>query len=397
MSVNNTSYRWVSLIVLMFATAALNYTILLIPSMAVTIIGAYNLTQVQFATIASMPFLAGFILGIPSGTLGDKYGVKPVVAIGLILAVVGSGLRINASSYVSLMSCNFFIGVGVATIDANVAKYLNMWFKTEEIGTAMGLFMAATALGTSLAFATGNLYTNYQTALMVAFILLAVSFIAWMILAKSVERPDNYKAEPISNHLKVCFKSKNLWIANISIFLILGATLVINNFLTQALIVEKGITPVKAGLITTMLNVCLIIGSFVNGYVTSKTGRVKPVIVVISCVAGIAYYMAWMAPFGIGTYIFLIIAGLTAGGTIPVSKTIVPMIVKTGDFDESSVGTAGGIHSASQNLGAFIVPTYIVAAIAGQDFQMSFAIGSIIFIAAGLLNLLLPELGVKGN
>lgn len=397
MEIQGSKYRWKILIAMMLGISSLNFAILLVPSMAATIIGQFGLTQVQFATIASISFLAGFIFGIPSGTLADRYGVKLVIVVGLAISLLGAILRINAATYGALALCNFLIGVGVATIDANAAKYLSMWFKPEEMGTAMGMFVSSTGVGTGLAFATGNLYPTYKIAFTVAVAWIAIGLIAWFLMAKKVEMPQGFKPEPMSKHLGVCFKSKNLMISTLSIFLILGATLVINSFLTQALIVEKGLEPVHAGLISTMLNVCLIIGGFVSGLIVSKIGKLKPVLVTICIVCGACYYLAWIMPFGTLTYLILILAGLTAGGTIPVAKTMVPMISITGDFGPESIGTAGGIHSAAQNLGAFIIPTYIVAGIAGQDFQMSFAIGFGIFVLAGLLNLLIPELGPNGS
>jgi MFS family permease len=392
-----TSYRWIILIAMMLGIAGLNYCILLVPAIAVTIIKIFGFSQVQFASIASIAFLAGAILGIPSGTIADRIGVKPVVTCGLLIALIGSIGRMYAGNYSIFLLCSFLIGVGSATIDANAAKYISMWFKPEEMGIAMGLFVGATGVGTSLAFATGNLYPTYSLAFAVGTIWITVAFLFWGIFAKKVEIPDTAKHEPFKKHLGVCMKSRYLWITTLSIFLILGATLVVNNFLTQALILEKSCEPVQAGLITTMLNICLIIGGVMSGIITSKAGRIKPVIIPICIICGLCYYLAWIVPFGTATYIILCIAGLTAGGTIPVSKSIVPMIVKTGDFGIESVGTAGGIHSAAQNLGAFIVPTYIVAAMVGQNFHKSFLLAFVLFVIAGLLNLLIPELGAKND
>lgn len=393
----SSSYRWIVLIAMMLGISGLNYCILLVPSLAVTIIKVFHFNQVQFASIAGIAFLAGAILGIPSGASADRFGAKTIISFGLALSLVGAIGRIYTENYVTFLLFSFLIGVGVAAIDANAAKYLSMWFKDKEMGTAMGLFVGSTGVGTSLAFATGNRFASYTTAFTVGAIWVGVGLVFWILFAKKVKMPEGYKPEPIKTHLGVCLKSKYLWISTASIFLILGAILVVNNFLTQALILEKGCDPVEAGMITTMLNVCLVIGGILSGIITGKMGRMKPVIIAICITCGLCYYLAWTVPFGTATYIILCIAGLTAGGTIPITKTIVPMITKTGDFGPESIGTAGGIHSAFQNLGAFIVPTYIVAALVGQDFQKSFLMAFIIFVVAGLLNLFIPEVGAGNN
>lgn len=392
----NSSYRWIVLVAMMLGVSSLYYCVLLVPSVAVTIIDVFSFSQVQFASIASVAFLAGAILGLPSGALADRYGVKAIILIGLALSLIGAIGRIYSDSYGSFLLFSFLIGIGAAAIDANAAKYINMWFQEKEMGLAMGLFVSSSAVGTSMAFATGNRFSSYTTAFAAGAVWVAVAFAVWLFFAKNAKTQDGVKTEPIKKHIGISVKSKNLWISAVSIFLILGGVMVVNNFLTQALILEKGCEPVQAGMITTMLNVCLVIGGIGSGMITGKFGKVKPVIITICIVCGICYYLAWIVPFSAATYIILCIAGFAAGGTIPVTKTIVPLITKTGDFGPESIGTAGGIHSAAQNLGAFVVPTYIVAALVGQDFNMSFLMAFIIFTVAGLLNLFIPELG-SGN
>jgi NNP family nitrate/nitrite transporter-like MFS transporter len=60
-------------------------------------------------------------------------------------------------------------------------------------------------------------------------------------------------------------------------------------------------------------------------------------------------------------------------------------------------GSAGGIVGTLQVIGAVFIPSFILTPIAGHNYNLFFALGSVCFLLVGIVTLLLPELGVKAR
>lgn len=54
--------------------------------------------------------IVGVLLSLPGGTLADRFGVKKVLAVALVIATIGVFLRIWADSYVLLFASMFLSG-----------------------------------------------------------------------------------------------------------------------------------------------------------------------------------------------------------------------------------------------------------------------------------------------
>jgi NNP family nitrate/nitrite transporter-like MFS transporter len=226
---------------------ALTYTAFMVASVAVQVISAFSLTQVQFGAVTTVPFLAGAALGLPIGMLGDRFGVKHVVSIA------------------------------------------------------------------------------------------------------------------------------------------------VTSFLIQALVEGKELTSQAAGLSVMVLDLVAIVGAVGAGWIAQRAGRFRLVVIVLSLLSAAACYLVWRVP-GVGlTLLLLGVVGLVEGGVTPVAKSLIPRMALREHLPMQSVGTAGGIHTSIMYLGAFLVPTYLVAAVAGDDFHKVFLMSALLVAAGGLVNLLIPR------
>ena len=55
------------------------------------------------------------------------------------------------------------------------------------------------------------------------------------------------------------------------------------------------------------------------------------------------------------------------------------------------LGTAGGFQACLQNLGAFVIPTYIVANIAGSNYGILFMIVAIVLALYAITCIIIPK------
>lgn len=81
------------------------------------IIHNFNLSDLAMAGfIPTSFFLAYAIMSIPAGILIDRYGEKPVLAIGFAMPLIGSVLFASLHTYPALLASSFIIGLGMAML-----------------------------------------------------------------------------------------------------------------------------------------------------------------------------------------------------------------------------------------------------------------------------------------
>jgi NNP family nitrate/nitrite transporter-like MFS transporter len=395
------AYRWVILFVTVLCTTVLNYSNLIFAARAVDVMNQFSMNQAQLAAVATIGMLPGAFLSIILGALLDKKGIKKITGIFFLLSTLFLVWRVFATSYIQLLLIT--VAVGIFFLPTNIVspKLVGMWFGREEIGIAMGIWGAAAGIGTTLAFATGNLFPSGQAAFASCAILSAALTALWFILIR--ESPPGLDGKempapppPPSGSFGKVFKSANMWKVMFCCGFAVGCALLVNTYLTQALILEKGLNPVNAGFVSTLLNVCLIIGGVISGFVVSKSRRINIPYAFICIAGGIGYYIVWSVPFGTLTYVVLALTGVIVSGSIGVNMTRVPLLPLTGDFGMENVATAAGANNTALGIMAFIIPT-VVAAVAKDNFGLVFIIAAVILVIVGLVGMTIPELGESGK
>lgn len=109
-----------------------------------------GLSLVQIGTIWGLSSLAGVFFSIPGGLLGDRFGVKTILPLACILAGLTGALRGVANSFLSLAIIVFISGIVRLIIPINLTKTIGLWFKGENLGTAMGISAVGMGLGLML-------------------------------------------------------------------------------------------------------------------------------------------------------------------------------------------------------------------------------------------------------
>ena len=94
-------------------------------------------TDLQLAMLGSMSFVIFFtVLGIPFGRLADRVVRKNMIAAGLVVWSLFSGLTGFANGFWSLLVCRMMVGVGEATLGPAALSLLSDYFPPREIGRA---------------------------------------------------------------------------------------------------------------------------------------------------------------------------------------------------------------------------------------------------------------------
>lgn len=387
------SYRWIILVLAFLVHCGLQIAILITMGMGALMMGpAVGLTVTEFSMIATMPYLTGFLFGIVGGAWADRKSIRTVMVFGLAVASVGAIMRVFSMAFPIQLLASFLIGFSLAALNANSAKLFRLWFPGRWTSIAMGIYiLGATAGGGAIAMKVGPVLTDPQTGFILGAVCTVVSLILWIFLGRTYPGGETEASEPMTKYLGVVLKNKYVWIISLVMFGAFGASIVENNFLTAGLVEYTG-DPDTAGSVSALNMIAVGIGGVVMPVFLGYVKRLKPIFFIAAmCMAVTDVLMFWI-PFGAITWIMVALQGVFMGIILPLGKTLPALIP---GVNPEHLGAVGGIQSSFQNLGAWILPAYIIAPIATQlDGGSSFALmcgGGIAVALAGIFILFLPN------
>ncbi|MDR0585124.1 MAG: MFS transporter [Treponema sp.] len=394
MSEKVNKYRWVILSVASFAIFVPNYAQYQLSPLAPQIIGDLGLSPSQFTSIFTATMIPAIFLSIVSGLLADKFGIKRIIGIGMLLSSAGLCMRIISNDFTLLFLSMVLSGFGGAFLNTNGAKIMGIWFPPEKIGAAMGIFLAASTLSMTVGMGTTAMLNGIRTAYLIAAILSIVALILWALLIKNseTERPQGGapKTLPISECLGKVVKNRIIWFVGICLMFILGANVIIGSFL-PTILAERGIDIVSAGMYGSAVTIGNFLGCLFIPIVASRIAN-KPVLFILAVISAAGAAFGWQAPQGIALVAALCVTGIAMGGLMPL---LMSMPIQLPGIGPAYAGTAGGFTATLQLIGAVVIPTYIAGPIAGTNIKSFFAIAGICMIMVFIFGFGLPELGKK--
>lgn len=387
------SYRWVILMMtwaLLFVSVVVQFQI---AGLAYRIIPDLGLTASQFSMVLTAPMFAGVCFSFISGALADKYGVMRVVGIGFAVSIAAGFFRHTADSFWPLLILMFLSGIGPGFLNANGIKLLGAWFPKEKMGTVMGLFNSASGVGITVALASSALFPTTKSAYLAANSALLAVWILWLALVKAKpEGAPDLPAMPVTKYIGIAARSKNVWLVGLALMFFMGYSMVFSGFLSNALSQARGLDPVTAGVMASMVTFGTIIGSVLGPFLSDRVGSVKPFLLIAAALGAISGYGAWVMPPSSAMSVLLVTLGIFSGVCSPLLMSF-PM--RLPEIGPAYAGSAGGIITTLQVTGAVFIPTFIIAPLAGQNFNLLFALGSLSFLMVGVVAILLPELGTR--
>lgn len=266
----------------------------------------FSLSQSMLGMISSLFFLTYTLLQIPSGIMADRIGRKALLIPGFIcftLFIVGAGFSNSFYMFIGFWMLTgaaqgVFYGPQYALSSENIPK------KWITLGSA--IINSGMAFGISLGYLlSSTLVETYKTSWHAPFIAIAIPIflvtLAMIFFIKNdrVTTSDNNRQEaalssgPKKNIFSL-FKNRNLIIAYITIFCSIYGFFVIITWLPYYLQKERGIEPVEASYIASIVPWVAIVGSLFFSFMSDKLGRRKPVVLCMMplslvAIAGIVY------------------------------------------------------------------------------------------------------------
>ena len=127
-------------------------------------------SDTQLALLGGTSFVIFYtLLGIPFGWIADKKSRSKLIAFGLVVWSLFSGLTAFAGDFWTLFACRVMVGVGEATLGPSAISLLSDYFPRSKRATVTSIYSMGIALGVGLAAIFGGYLSQFswRTAFMV--------------------------------------------------------------------------------------------------------------------------------------------------------------------------------------------------------------------------------------
>ena len=214
------------------------------------------------------PFLAGVLFGIITGNLGDKFGIKKMMTVGIIVFALGAFWRAFSHDFVMLMISSLCMGFGVAVLNANSTKGIRLWFPGPSMGPAMGLYVTGASIGAGIAISIGPTFATYSDAFMLCGWLAIAALVVWLVMYRThptEKATQGDEAVGMAAFTSV-MKSKNVWIVSFMIFFIFGCSTTVQTYMSAGFAETSGGQMAAVGSLALLSSVAVALGFHLHAH-----------------------------------------------------------------------------------------------------------------------------------
>ncbi len=142
--------RWLILALLFLARTAMGFQFQSVGSVAPFLVDSIGIQYAAAGTLIGLYLLPGVFIALPSGMLGERFGAKQIVVVGLAMMAAG-GLVMGISQSFATLACGRLLsGTGAVLMNVLLTKMVADWFAGREIATAMAILVTSWPFGIAL-------------------------------------------------------------------------------------------------------------------------------------------------------------------------------------------------------------------------------------------------------
>ena len=131
------SNRWSVLALLFGVRCAMGIQFQSVPAVSPLYLSNYALTLADLGSLIGLYFAPGIFLALPGGALGQKFGEKRLVIVGLGLMALGSLTMALGANIGVLIAGRIVSGVGGILMNVLMSKMVTDWFAGKEIAKSL--------------------------------------------------------------------------------------------------------------------------------------------------------------------------------------------------------------------------------------------------------------------
>jgi len=349
-------YRWVMLSLLWLLYAAFGLTYRAIAPLVTPIVEDLRLSYTQMGFILGSWQLTYIVFSIIAGTIIDRWGIRKSLLVGIVAMGFSSALRFFPKDFWGMVGTMALLGVGGSMISIGCPKVISIWFEGKSRGTAIGVYLTGSWIGSIVAFALTNSlvmpltgYSWRHTFLVFGVFTFVVALI-WWLFARDTEQPvSEEELKPIA------LFGRLFRVRQVQIVLALGLlTFVILHGFTSWLpkILEANhLSPVQAGYAASLPLLAGIPSLLVIPALVPPQRR--GLFLAFSSLGILGTLILTVTTSGSAQLVALILYGMIISCFVPIITLILMDIPEVGS---THMGSAGGLFYCVSEIGGFTGP-----------------------------------------
>ena len=344
--------RWIMLFVAFLAAFVFLLSLQAIPPLMSAIMKEYVVGHAMADMLMLFVALPAIFISIPSGVLINKYGIKTLGLVGLILLCVGGLLSAAPASFLVLGVGRLVVGMGGSIVIVSALTLIPQWFPPEQRGLAMGIFGLNMPLATIISFnilGRVGIACGWRYSLWISLIVSVIALLVWMLFIKE----KRVSAEKIPSKVFLSgLRNKQIWLLGFIWTAFSMGSISFTTWGPKLFADFWMMTPIRANFLASLFMIFALITPL-TGLISDRLGKCR-ILIMISAV-GMAISFALIPAFS-GAILFLIVAflGLSAAFLPPAIFALPAEIL-----DQSSVGLGYGILNTCLNAGIVIGPLIV--------------------------------------
>lgn len=190
--------RWWTLLVLCVSLIVITLDNTILNVALPTLVDELHATNSQLQWIVDGYTLVFAGLLLTAGTLGDRFGRKGALQVGLVIFALGSLLSALATDPSHLIATRSIMGIGGAFIMPSTLSILTNVFKEGERGRAIGIWSGVAGLGVAIGPLAGGYlvdHIGWEAIFLVNLPVVAIGIIAGVFLIPSSKDPSHAKLD----------------------------------------------------------------------------------------------------------------------------------------------------------------------------------------------------------
>jgi MFS family permease len=358
---HNPNYKWYILTLTMLTYAIIaGAARLCMPVLFKEIGDKLNLSVTAIGMVWGMDPLAGVFIGLPSGLLADRFGIKRTLTVLCLAAGVFGALRGFSVNFITIAATMFLFGLMSAATPSVVPKVTAEWFSGKRLGLANAMLNVAWSIGAMVA--TMFSATVFSPALggwrnvmfLYAVPAVALGFL-WLFTGREPDKTENPEMLttkiPFKQSLSHVLRLKNVWLIGLVTLFNWGASMGFIGYLPLYLR-NIGWTPTTADSAITVSSLVMSIGSIPMVLLSDRLKTRKGILIValVALGGGLA-----LLPYAgtTGVWLIIVFTNFLRSGAGSLFNV---MIFESQGVGSTYGGTAIGLASTVSMLGAFLAP-----------------------------------------
>jgi len=359
----------------------------------------FDINRTTAGLLVSLPLLAAAVLGLPSGMLIARIGIRRAFIIGWTAVALASFSGL-APNFISLLLIRSGVGLGFAFIITATGPLLMQWFRPKEVLVMNAVTTAALSLGIALSVATAAPLAkvmDWQWALTMFALPAIAGLAAWLLFARTADGQTASSGREASSGSRrgISLSEAASVLRNRSVVLLLAADAGIlvqyaafTGWLPTFYNEDRGISLSQAGFITGILPLVGVFAVLAGGVVALRVDSPKTLFVASGLMAGLGGLGAFLLPGLGGIYPAVVILGFGSWLYVP---TLLTLPMQMAGMTPERVAVIWGSLLTFSGFAMFISPILVGGL---RDLTGSFLPGLAICAAASwtllLAGLLLP-------